>query len=292
MARMTGTAARAEALLGHGVVSTTPVAGGDICTSTRLRLSDGRNAVIKTRPQPPEGFFAREAEGLRWLAEAGGAQVPELLAAADDCIILMWVEPGKPNADVAERFGRALAATHAAGADQFGADVDGFVGLAPLPNRPMPTWPEFYASRRVMPYVRAAVDRKAITIEQATTIETAMRRIHDVAGDPEPPARIHGDLWSGNVVWGTDGEAWLIDPAAHGGHRETDLAMMSLFGLPHLQRVIDAYNETSPLADGWEHRVGLHQLHPLLVHAVLFGGTYGSRATVAAQSLLDGPPPD
>jgi fructosamine-3-kinase len=289
---MSGTAARAEALLGHGVISTTPVAGGDICTSTRLRLSDGRNAIIKTRPQPPEGFFQREAEGLRWLGEVDGAHVAELLAVADDCIIVAWVEPGKPTTDAAERFGQSLATLHAAGADQFGADVDGFIGLAPLPNRPLPTWPEFYASRRVMPYVRAAVDRKALSVEQANTIEAAMRRIHDLAGDPEPPARIHGDLWSGNVVWGTDGDAWLIDPAAHGGHRETDLAMLALFGLPHLQRVLDAYDEAAPLAEGWRDRVGLHQLHPLLVHAVLFGGTYGARATATAQALLDGPSED
>jgi fructosamine-3-kinase len=289
---MTGTAARAEALLGHGVVSTTPVAGGDICTATRLRLSDGRSAVIKTRPQPPEGFFEREADGLRWLAEAsahGGANVPELLAVSDDCIVVAWVEPGKPSGDIAERFGRALAATHAAGADQFGADVDGYIGLAPLPNRPLETWPEFYASRRVMPYVRAALDRTSLTIEQANTIELAMKRIHDFAGDPEPPARIHGDLWSGNVIWGSDGEAWIIDPAAHGGHRETDLAMLALFGLPHLQRVIDAYDEAAPLAEGWKHRVPLHQLHPLLVHTVLFGGSYGAKAASAAQALLDGP---
>ncbi|HJR90704.1 MAG TPA: fructosamine kinase family protein [Aeromicrobium sp.] len=290
MARMAGTAARAESLIGHGVVSTTSVAGGDICTTTRLRLTDGRNVVIKTRPQPPENFFEREAAGLRWLAVDGGAKVPEVLAVAPDCIVLAWVEPGKPSNELAERFGQALATTHAAGADEFGTDTDGYIGLAPLPNRPMPTWPEFYASRRVMPYVRAAVDRKTLTVEQAHVIEQAMRKIHDFAGPEEPPARIHGDLWSGNVVWGADGDVWLIDPAAHGGHRETDLAMMSLFGLPHLDRVIAAYDDAAPLADGWRERVPLHQLHPLLVHAVLFGGSYGARAASAAQRLLDGPP--
>lgn len=288
MARMAGIAARAEALLSRGVVSTTPVAGGDICTTTRLRLTDGRNAIMKTRAHAPEGFFRREAEGLTWLREAGGAHVPELLGSADDCVILEWIEPGKPSNDIAESFGRALTLTHQAGADQFGADTDGFIGLAPLPNRTMPTWPEFYASRRVMPYVRAAVDRKTLTVEQSLMIENVMRRIHEFAGDDEPPARIHGDLWSGNVVWGSDGNAWLIDPAAHGGHRETDLAMLALFGMPQLQRVIDAYNEAAPLADGWRARVPLHQLHPLLVHTVLFGGTYGARAVSAAQSLLDG----
>ena len=288
MARMTGTASRAETLLGQGVVSTTSVAGGDICTSTRLRLTDGHNAIIKTRPQAPAGMFVREAESLRWLAEAGGAQVPDVLAVAEDCLILAWVEQGKPTADAAERFGRDLAKTHAAGASTFGAETDGFIGLAPLPNRPLPTWPEFFASRRVMPYVRAAVDRQALTPDEAATIESAMRRIHDFAGDAEPPARIHGDLWSGNIVWGADGNIWLIDAAAHGGHRETDLAMLALFGAPHLQRMIDAYDEAAPLAEGWRERLPLHQLHPLLVHTVMFGGTYGARAASAAQSLLDG----
>ncbi len=288
MARMAGTAARAESLLGQGVVSTTSVAGGDICTATRLRLTDGHNAIIKTRPQAPTGMFIREAEGLRWLAEAGGARVPEVLAVAEDCLILAWVEQGKPTADAAERFGRDLAETHRAGASTFGAEHDGFIGLAPLPNRPLPTWPEFFASRRVMPYVRAAVDRQALTSQEAETIEAAMRRIHDFAGDAEPPARIHGDLWSGNIVWGADGNVWLIDAAAHGGHRETDLAMLSLFGAPHLQRMLDAYDEATPLADGWRERLPLHQLHPLLVHAVMFGGTYGARAASAAQALLDG----
>jgi fructosamine-3-kinase len=288
MARMAGTAARAETLLGLGVVSTTPVAGGDICTSTRLRLTDGRGAIIKTRPHAPEGFFQREAEGLHWLAEAGGARTPQVLAVADDCLVLDWVEPGKPTTDLAERFGRSLAATHCAGAETFGGPRDGYIGMAPLPNRSLPTWPEFFASRRVMPYVRAAVDRGSLTTDEAATIESAMRRIHDLAGPAEPPARIHGDLWSGNLVWGADGDVWVIDPAAHGGHRETDLAMLSLFGAPHLQRILDAYDEAAPLADGWHERLALHQLHPLLVHSVLFGGTYGARAAAAAKDLLAG----
>lgn len=288
MARMVGTAARAEALLGTGVVSTTPVAGGDICTSTRLRLTDGSNAMIKTRPQTPAGMFEREAEGLTWLREAGGANVPRVLGVDAECLILEWIEPGKPTTEMAEEFGRQLAVTHLAGAAEFGADNEGYIGVLPLPNRALPTWEEFYASRRIMPYVRAARDRDALTADEADTIETLMRKIHQYSGPAEQPSRLHGDLWSGNLVWGAEGGVWLIDPAAHGGHRETDLAMLALFGAPFLQRIIDAYNETAPLADGWEDRIKLHQLHPLLVHAVMFGGGYGTRAATAAAAVLAG----
>jgi fructosamine-3-kinase len=288
MARMGTIAARAERLLGTSVVATTPVAGGSICTATRLRLSDGRSALMKTRPHAPAGFFTVEAHGLRWLSEAGGAAVPEVYAADDDCLVLAWVEPGRPTAEAAERLGRGLAATHAAGADGFGAESDGYIGIAPLPNDPASDWVEFYATRRVLPYVKAARDRHHLDPDDATVVETVVGRLAEFAGPAEPPARLHGDLWSGNVVWGADGRAWIVDPAAHGGHRETDLAMLSLFGAPHLQRLLDAYLEAAPLTEGWRQRVPLHQLHPLLVHAVMFGGGYGARAASAAQSILDG----
>ena len=299
MARMGTIANRAETLLGTAVVATTPVAGGDICTATRLRLSDGRSALIKTRPHAPEDFFPAEAAGLRWLADGSGAAVPEVLAVEPDCLILGWIEEGRPTPEAAERFGRALAHTHRSGAKTFGAgpDVgacaganigpgeDGYIGTLPLPNRPADTWPEFFATRRVLPYLKLARDRGALSVEDASAVENVVRRLVELAGPAEPPARLHGDLWSGNVVWDHDGRAWLVDPAAYAGHRETDLAMLALFGLPHLQRLVDAYQEEHPLADGWEERQPLHQLFPLLVHAALFGGHYGQRAGEVARRL-------
>ena len=291
MARSGAIAQRAEALLGTAVAATSPVAGGDICTSTRLRLSDGRSALIKTRPHAPGDLFATEAAGLRWLAESvpsGGADVPEVLAVEDDCLVLGWVESGKSTPEAAERFGRALAATHAAGSPVFGSEsgTDGYIGTLPMPQRTAPTWPEFFATRRILPYLKLARDRGNITETDATAVEGVVRRIVDLAGPDEPPARLHGDLWGGNLVWGADDRVWLIDPAAYGGHRETDLAMLALFGAPQLPRILDAYDEAAPLADGWHDRVPLHQLFPLLVHACLFGGGYGARAGEAARSLL------
>jgi fructosamine-3-kinase len=285
MARMRTLAERAEQLLGSAVVSTTPVAGGDVCTSTRLRLSDGRSALIKTRPHAPEGFFEAEARGLRWLAEPDVAEVAEVLGVTSDCIVLGWIEPSRPAPEAAAALGRMLARQHDSGAAEFGAAEDGFIATLPLPNKPADTWPEFFAVRRILPYLKLAADRGHIDGAGVTAVESVVRRIVDLAGPAEPPARLQGVLWSGNIVWNVDRQAVLVDPAAHGGHRETDLAMLALFGLPQLARVQAAYVEASPLADGWEERQPLHQLFPLLVHAALFGGRYGQLASDAASTL-------
>lgn len=285
MTRQPVAARRAEQLLGRAVIATAPVAGGDIATATKLRLSDGNSALMKTLPHAPPDFFSAEARGLRWLAEAeGGVPLPEVLAEAPDCLILRWVEPAKATADAAAELGTALAATHAARPSSYGLEADGYIGKLPLPNRSAPSWAEFYATRRVLPYLKLARDRGAATPEEAAAVEAVVRRLGDLVPE-EGPARIHGDLWNGNVIWGHEGQAHLIDPAAHGGHRETDLAMLALFGLPHLQRLLDAYAEATPLADGWQDRVGIHQLHPLLVHACLFGGGYAARAAAICRDL-------
>jgi fructosamine-3-kinase len=292
MTRQPVVARRAEALLGNAVIATAPVAGGDIATATKLRLSDGTTALMKTHPSPPAGFFAAEVRGLRWLGSVGrGVPVPDVLAADDECVILRWVEQGKIGPEAASGLGAALAATHAAGAPSYGAvgddddHTDGFIGRLPLSNRVAETWAEFYAERRVLPYLKLGRDRGSITADQAALIERLLPRLADLVPE-EGPARIHGDLWNGNVLWGQDGQAHIIDPAAHGGHRETDLAMLALFGLPQLAKVLDTYDDAAPLGDGWRDRVGLHQLHPLLVHACLFGGGYAARAATAASAYL------
>lgn len=291
MTRQPVVARRVEQLLGSAVVATAPVAGGDISTATRLRLNDGRVVFAKTNHQAPEGFFEAEARGLRWLAEAaqqGGAPVPEPLGVTDDCLALAWVEPGKSSADAAAGLGAALEATHAAGAAAYGADEDGFIGRLPLPNRTAETWAEFYATRRVLPYLKLARDRSAISTEDAQVVETVLGRLTTLVPE-EGPARLHGDLWNGNVLWSAGG-AVLVDPAAHAGHRETDLAMLQLFGLPHLEKVLESYAAAAgaagrPLGEGWRERVGVHQVHPLLVHACMFGGGYGGRAADAVRRL-------
>ena len=168
------------------------------------------------------------------------------------------------------------------GADRFGAADDGYIGSLPLPNAPADDWPAFYATQRLGPFLTA------LTTAQREPVEQVCRRLASLAGPSEPPARLHGDLWSGNLLWAADARVWLVDAAAaHGGHRESDLAMLALFGAPHLSQILASYDETWPLSPGWQQRVGLHQLHPLLVHATLFGGGYGDRAAAIARSLLE-----
>jgi fructosamine-3-kinase len=286
MTRQPAVAGRAEQLLGSSVVSTAPVAGGDVSSAVKLRLSSGRTAFLKSLTQAPPHFFEREAAGLRWLADVDdGVSTPDVLAVDSDCLILGWVETTRPGQDAASTFGRALARTHLAGAPVWGADADGYIGRLPLANEPLPTWAEFYAERRITPYLRVARDKGLVAPADAELIERAAARVAEIVPD-EPAARLHGDLWNGNVLWGQEDRVVVIDPAAYGGHREMDLAMLTLFGLPQLPHVMAAYDEVAPLGDDWQERLGIHQLFPLLVHACLFGGGYGARAAKIAQRYL------
>jgi fructosamine-3-kinase len=271
-----------EDALGAPVVARRTIGGGDVGHAERLTLADGRTVFFKTRHGAPPDFFTVEADGLRWLAAAGAVAVPAVLAVDETGLALEWVDEAGVTMAAAEALGRDLAALHRSGAPQFGGPRDGYIGRLPLDNRPAPDWPSFYWTRRVEPYLRQAAERRNIHRDAVAVFDRLASRLEELAGPPEPPARIHGDLWSGNVLWGADGQGWLIDPAAHGGHRETDLAMLALFGLPH-RAILTSYDEAWPLAAGWQERVGLHQLHPLLVHAVTHGPGYGQRALEIAR---------
>jgi len=262
-----------------------PVGGGDINEAYRVTLADGRAAFVKTRAATIPGEYAAEAAGLRWLAEPGFVRTPAVLEQDEAYLALEWVERGALSEEGAEELGRDLAHTHLAGAERFGAppgvpEETGFGSLR-LPNGPAADWPSFYAEQRLQPLLAKARERGAISAAGAGAVERVCERLDELCGPPEAPSRLHGDLWSGNVMAGADGRAWLIDPSCYGGHREVDLVMLRLFGAPS-NRIFDAYEEAAPLAAGWRERIELYQLAPLLVHAVLFGGSYGSAAERAA----------
>ncbi|MFC8942206.1 fructosamine kinase family protein [Streptomyces griseoincarnatus] len=275
----------AARLTGRAVTGVRPLSGA----LAEAALDDGRTVVVK-RAEEAEAARA-EAAGLRWLAEAGAPPVPRVHGREGAWLVLDRLAQGRPGREAALRFGRELAGLHAAGAPAFGAPppggpVEAFIGLAPMRNVTGDDWPSWYAEHRVLPYLRRAVDAGTTGAGEAAVVERVCARLPELAGPAEPPARLHGDLWSGNVLWGADGRVRLIDPAAHGGHRETDLAMLALFGCPLLDAVLEGYQEVAPLAEGWRERVGVHQLFPLLVHAVLFGRGYAGQALGAARSAL------
>lgn len=244
----------------------------------------------KRYPGAPAGFFAVEAAGLAWLAAAGpgSAAVVGVREVGPDYIVLDRLTQVRPTSGAAEELGRALARTHAAGAASFGQppdgwDGDGFIGRLPFTLRPTPSWGRFYAEQRLLPYARQARVLGTLSRTGLGLVERICDRL--LAGefdDGRPPARIHGDLWSGNVVFTTSGVV-LIDPAAHGAHGLADLGMLSLFGAPHLATIMASYAEAAALDPSWRDLLGLHQLQPLLVHAVSHGGAYGVQAEHAAR---------
>jgi fructosamine-3-kinase len=265
------------------------VGGGDINEAFRVVLQDGSEAFVKTRAHAVPGEYATEAAGLRWLVQPGALRTPRVLALDEGYLALEWVERGALSPAGAEELGRGLARTHASGAERFGAAGEGaenpsFGSLA-LSNTPADAddWPTFYAQRRLLPLARIGSQRGVLSRAGVAAIESVCERLPELCGPPEPPARLHGDLWSGNVMADAQGRPWLIDPSAYGGHREVDLAMLRLFGAPS-ERVFQSYEEVAPLADGAADRVGLYQLLPLLVHALLFGGSYvGAAEQMAAR---------
>ncbi len=274
--------------LGAAVTSIRRVSGGDVAESFRFDLDDGRRVFAKTHLSAPPGFFPTEAAGLQWLAEAHAVRVPEVLAVNDDraagppFLVLDWIDFGSGSGDpgTEAEFGRALAELHRAGAPSFGREDRATTGSRRLPNDPCETWAGFYRTRRLLPLARLANDDGVLADATIGHLERVADRLEDLGGPDEPPARLHGDLWAGNRLIDQQGHSVLIDPAAHGGHREFDLAMMRLFG-GFGDGAYASYDDTHPLAAGWPERVALHQIGPLVVHAIKFGGSYVDAATAA-----------
>ena len=284
-----------EGALGGPIASLAPVAGGDINQAFRVETTEGAAFFLKARAGSDRAEFEDEAAGLAWLAAAGELSCPRpvcVIETEDGSGLLMeWIDSGA--ATDWEAFGHGLASLHTTDGGEHGArppDSDpggvrfGSLRLpAVVPGSGL-SFGEVYAER-VAFLAREARDRDALDCQAADRLLDLANRVPALIGGEERPTRLHGDLWSGNVLPGADGKPWLIDPAAYGGDAEVDLAMLELFGSPP-ESFYRAYDEVRPLREGIAERRTLWQLQPLLVHAVLFGGHYGRAADEAARSLV------
>jgi fructosamine-3-kinase len=294
-----------EEALGTGIMRMDPLSGGDVARSYRVDLSDGIRVFAKTKEGAPPGFFTTEATGLAWLGERTSLGIPAVRAVSDggagegplqsgehdsgehesgkpspNYLVLEWIEEGDRGGGTEAELGHGLAELHLGGFECFGRPDRRTTGSRGLPNEPCLSWSEFYAEQRLLPLARLSHDCAALPDSTISQIEALAGRLDTIGVPYEPPALLHGDLWAGNRLVGDSGRNWLIDPAAHGGHREFDIAMMRLFG-GFDEACFAAYHEHYPLAPGWQDRVSLHQIAPLVVHAIKFGGSYVSAAVTA-----------
>lgn len=284
-------AAALSELLDAEVADVQRIAAGDICHAWRAELAGGGRLFVKSPRRPLPGMTRAEAEGLRWLSAAAALRVPAPRGAfeAEDgrraLLVMEWIEVGAAAVDFADLLGRGLADLHRSGSAGFGHSADNYIGALPQSNTPHDSWSEFYASERLEPQLRLARDAGRLSASFLGRVQTRLDDLAQVTGPEEPPARLHGDLWSGNCIADANGVPCLVDPAVYGGHREMDLAMMRLFG-GFSERVFDAYAEAYPLAAGARERVPLYQLYPLLVHLNLFGGGYRDSVVQAFDTIL------
>lgn len=269
---------------GIGIARMDRVAGGDINEAYRLALTDGTCIFMKANRKENASFFAAEAAGLAAIAETGAIGTPSVLCAGTDeegagrsFLLMEWIEGKGRVKDYWGVLARQLAAMHRAetgnftAGGKFGFSSDNYIGANGQVNKVYGSWIDFFRECRLEPQFRQAFryfeagGRKKIT--------RLLERIEDILMEPEYPSLLHGDLWSGNVITGSDGKAWLIDPAVYVGHAEADLAMTELFGgFP--QVFYDVYREAAPMQPGYERRRDLYNLYHLLNHLNLFGRAY------------------
>ena len=278
-----------EQALGERVTRTSVLGGGDINEAYEVHVSSGQTVFVKTNSSVAVAgaMFAAEARGLSWLKEAGQIRVPEVVAVAEEpaFLALEYLRPGRRRGSFDEELGRNLALLHRHGAPAFGLDHDNFIGRLPQENTMAPDWVTFYRDRRLGEQLRRAEERGLASKRMRSGFEELFAKLGELVGPTEPPARLHGDLWGGNLHVDDQGGPCVIDPAVYGGHREIDLAMMKLFG-GFGARVFAAYHEAYPLAPGHEKRVALYQLYPLLVHVNHFGVGYVASVEGALRRYL------
>lgn len=264
--------------LDQPVTGSRPLSGGSINRAARITTEGGNTYFLKWNREAPPEMFQKERQGLQLLAGAGTElRIPEVIAlgtAPDgtDYLVLTYIEEGSGADDSARQFGRQLARQHRVTADRHGLDHDNYIGRLPQSNTRHEAWTDFFQEERLEPQLRMARDSGTLGSDTAGHFERLYTQLPALM-PAEPPALLHGDLWSGNYLYDTEGRPALVDPAVYYGSREAELAFTHLFG-GFAADFYAAYREAYALPPGFEERKDIYNLYPLLVHANLFGASY------------------
>lgn len=264
---------------GIEVQSVHPVRGGDINLSYRIVAGNQQYFIkLNDASRYPE-MMRKEVDGLHALRQNSSFKIPDVVgygvSEQYQYLLLEWIERGSSQKIFWDNFGKQLAEMHLRHQEYFGFAKDNYIGSLKQTNTPHQKWSDFYATCRIMPLVRLLFDQGRLSSADIKSASQLCLKLDDLF-PAEPPALLHGDLWSGNYMTGNSGEPVLIDPAVYFGHREMDLGMTRLFG-GFDDRMYESYQDVYPLQKGWQQRMECSQLYPVLVHAVLFGGGYVSR---------------
>lgn len=262
-----------EEFLGQKLTDMQSVSGGDINSAAIIKTADAKRFFLKWNEQAPEDMFEKEARGLRLLAGAEtGLIIPEAVHATETCLLMSVIQEGGGNPDSAYQFGRNLALLHKASADSFGLDHDNYIGRLPQSNNRHGNWFDFFAIERIEPQIQTGIESGKLNRKVLMQVQSLYKKLGNIM-PAEAPSLLHGDLWSGNYMFTREGGCSIYDPAVYYGHREADLAMTRLFG-GFSAGFYKGYTEEFPPEPGFEERVTLFNLYPVLVHANLFGGSY------------------
>lgn len=257
------------------ILNTQSLGGACIHHATQISGEKGM-FFFKWNKATEQANFQAEAKGLDLLREASRLRIPQFVAhiAEDNHVglLLEFVAPGPKKQHFFTQLGEGLAQQHQHTQAQFGLDHDNFIGALPQRNQPHQHWADFFREERILPQIQMPQAVRLLGADSRKRLTQLLQKAANIF-PVEPPALLHGDLWGGNLLCDTTSKPVLIDPAVYYGHREMELAFMQLFD-SYPTAFYDAYQEISPLTSGWEERMDLYNLYPMLVHLNLFGGSY------------------
>jgi fructosamine-3-kinase len=260
------------------IIKVNHVGGGCINSCFSVTFNDNTSCFVKKNSASISGMFQAEASGLKALKSSNGPKVPEvidvIISGSSQYLILEHIQCGSKKCRTMFEFGHKLAHLHLENiASECGFETDNFIGSTHQHNSRSDNWCDFFAQQRLLFQGNLAASRGLITSFELKKIESLGRKLHDFVGEPEQFSVLHGDLWGGNYMINSHGEAVLIDPAVYYGHFEADLAMTHLFG-GFSRDFYEGYNDVNRVAPGFEQRCEIYNLYHMLNHLNLFGRSY------------------